>query len=276
MFSIKTGNKNTAIGSLAQNTFDMDNQIAIGADSRSTLANQCIIGNVLVSEISNMGNGTCDLGHPDRKFKDIYANGNIYYNQANPALRATANENVNVSDTFLFLNNKIDRAIGSFVSFGGKEVNILSNRHFFNVNGDSTSSTSSSFSYDNTFIIPFNCTIGNISFIKRNTPLIAVQVVINQVIDELNIIELDGRYGITQTNIDLQKGDIINLCFRNNYGVPDFGKYTLYLEPREIILEEPPNQSTVFTFDENDLIPPAKSLQDRIEELENRLNELTN
>jgi len=100
-------------------------------------------------------------------------------------------------------------------------------------------------------------------------------VVINQVIDELNIIELDGRYGITETDINLQKGDIINLCFRNNYGIPDFGKYTLYLEPREIVLEDPPNQSTVFAFDENDLIPPSKTLEDRIAQLEDRLNSLT-
>ena len=77
MANTDSGNGNVAIGSNALVVNALNNQIAIGFNSATTTANQCIIGNSSITEISNAGNGVCDLGAPTRKFKDIYASGNI-------------------------------------------------------------------------------------------------------------------------------------------------------------------------------------------------------
>jgi hypothetical protein len=74
---INGGGGSVCIGGLADLFPTGDNQIAIGYQATTTAANQCIIGNPTLTEISNAGNGVCDLGAPTRKFKDIYTAGDL-------------------------------------------------------------------------------------------------------------------------------------------------------------------------------------------------------
>lgn len=111
--SLTIGNNNTMIGSETDCSAELDNQIAIGYQAVTTLANQCIIGNANLDEISNIGDGVCDLGAPTRQFKDIYSAGviygnNLFYRQTNPLLRDTDEEIVSVRDTFLLLYSRIE------------------------------------------------------------------------------------------------------------------------------------------------------------------------
>ena len=216
-----------------------------------------------------------DLGNTTDKVPNIHC-GQLFYTQLNQDLRNGPIENVNISDTFLFLNDKIEKEVGSFVNFGGDESNIFADRSYFNLNGESTSQTSSSVNYDNTFLCPCDCKIKSISFIKRNDPLSSVQVVINRTIDELHVFDLFGKGDVVDTDIQIQKGDTINLCFRNTNGAPGFGRYTLYLVSDSSSPSAPTTGPITLNFDESDLLPPSKSLEDRIEELEQRLNELVN
>ena len=214
-----------------------------------------------------------DIGRVAQKVPNIHCD-NIFYTQANPSLRNGPVENVNISDTFLLLNDRIEKVVGSFVNFGGDETNIFNDRSYFNLNGESTSQTSSSINYDNTFLCPCDCKIESISFIKRNEPLSSVQIVINQVVNELHVFDLLGRGNVINTDILLSRGDIINLCFRNTNGTPNFSRYTLYLVRDNNTPSTSTSNPITLNFDESDLLPPSKSLEDRIEELENRLNEL--
>ena len=188
-----------------------------------------------------------------------------------PALREQSEPKVRISN-----RERINRVIGSFINFGGDESNIFNDRSYFNLNGESTSKTSSSINYDNTFICPCDCKIESISFIKRNDPLSSIQIVINQVVNELHVFDLLGKGDVVDADIQLLKGDTVNLVFRNTNGTSGFSRYTLYLVSAVSATPTSTANPITLNFDENNLIPPSKSLQDRIEELEERLNELTN
>ncbi len=91
-FSITTGSNNTMIGRYAGDGNNGDfntcighnalaqggtNRTAIGHISRCDADNQVCIGNTVVSQIINTGNGVCDLGSATHKFKDLHLSGGI-------------------------------------------------------------------------------------------------------------------------------------------------------------------------------------------------------
>ena len=82
-------NGNTAIGYLAGSTLasgdncvfigkdtkgvpTLDNQIALGYQASASAANTAVIGNSSITSFAPGGDGTCDLGQPSYKWKDLY------------------------------------------------------------------------------------------------------------------------------------------------------------------------------------------------------------
>ena len=67
-----------ALGWNSDIAVNANNQIAIGSEVVSSVDNTAVIGNTDLASIHNAGDGFCDLGASDHRFKDIYAtNGTI-------------------------------------------------------------------------------------------------------------------------------------------------------------------------------------------------------
>ncbi len=271
-------------------TKDFNNVIAIGTECKNDEDNTCVIGNSSLLNIRPMTNNTCDLGSTSKKFKDLYLQNKIF-GQGDAEIDLSTSDAIDIKGTNILVNGSpisggvtsasaiIERVgnLSNYINLGTTNLNplISSNNNTFDLlttgvrqGGISIEIPSIPDTYGNyiaTFTGNFTGQINNpvggflISLIVRKGTT-------NSIIDSVNNPLVNTPISLS-ANVSLSEGDEVWVqCRGLNQAVGLFSTSGYNLTVEKI---------TTFNVARSLPIITGK-LVNRITELENRLNELTN